>query len=124
MGAERGSTVVATVLAFGFGLLVFTLLAQFVVWQYGRGAVRAAAQEAARAAAPLDAAPGACAERFEQVRSGLLAGTIGDGVGTARCTSTGGLVTVTVDVRFQRWLPISPDWAFTVTAVAVEEVEL
>jgi hypothetical protein len=105
-------------------LLFFTLLAQFAVWQYGRGAVRAAAQEAARAAAPLGAPPDACARRFDQVRSGLLGGRLGDGVGPVRCQVTGSVVEVTAEVTFERWLPISPDWSFTVTAVAVKEQPL
>ena len=112
---------VATLLAFGVALLFFTLLAQFAVWQYGRGAVRAAAQEAARAAAPLGAPPDTCGRRFEQVRTGLLGGRLGEGVGPVRCDTEGELVSVSVDVTFQRWLPISPDWSFTVRAVAIKE---
>jgi hypothetical protein len=115
---------VATLVAFGGALVFFTLLAQFAVWQYGRGAVRAAAQEAARAAAPLEAPPDACTRRFDQVRSGLLGGALGDGVGPVRCEVTDGLVQVRADVTFERWLPISPDWSFTVTAVAVKEQPL
>lgn len=115
---------VATLLAFGGALLFFTLLAQFAVWQYGRGAVRAAAQEAARAAAPLGAPPDACTRRFDEVRSGLVGGRLGDGIGPVACEVTGGLVRVRADVRFERWLPISPDWTFTVTAVAVKEEPL
>jgi hypothetical protein len=123
-GPQRGSTVVATLLAFGGALLFFTLLAQFATWQYARGAVRAAAQEAARAAAPPDAPAHVCVDRFDQVRSGLLGGRLGDGVGPVGCEVDGAVVRVRAEVRFQRWLPISPDWAFTVTAVAVKEQPL
>lgn len=115
---------IATLFAFGIALLFFTLLAQFAVWQYGRGAVRSAAEEAARAAAPLAADPGACTRRFEEVRTGLLGGRLGDGVGAPRCRLVGDLVEVSADVRFERWLPISPDWSFTVTAVALKEQPL
>lgn len=111
----------ATLVAFGAALVFFTLLAQFAVWQYGRGAVQAATQEAARAAAPLGAAPDACARRFDQVRHGLLGGSLGDGVGPVRCRADERVVEVSVDVAFERWLPISPDWSFTVTAVVVRE---
>lgn len=115
---------VATLAAFGVALVFFTLLAQFAVWQYGRGAVRAAAQEAARAAAPLGAGPEACSARFDQVRHGLLGGGLGKGVGPVRCSAGGPVVEVSVDVVFHRWLPISPDWSFTVTAVVVKEEPL
>ena len=115
---------VGTLAAFGVALVFFTLLAQFAVWQYGRGAVRAAAQEAARAAAPLGAGPEACSARFDQVRRGLLGGGLGDGVGPVRCSVGGPVVEVSVDVAFRRWLPISPDWSFTVTAVVVKEQPL
>jgi hypothetical protein len=112
---------VATLAAFGVALVFFTLLTQFSVWQYGRGAVRAAAQEAARAAAPLHAGSEACRDRFDEVRTGLLGGPLGDGVGPVRCDVGGTVVAVSVDVVFRRWLPLSPDWSFTVSAVAVKE---
>ena len=114
----------STLAAFGVALVFLTLLAQFSVWQYGRGAVRSAAQEAARAAAPLGADAGNCRARFDQVRSGLLGGRLGDGVGPVRCDDRGPWVEVGVDVVFSRWLPVSPDWSFTVTAVAVKEQPL
>jgi hypothetical protein len=116
--------VVPTLLAFGAALVWFTLLCQFSVWQYGRGAVRAAAQEAARAGAPLGATEEECLRRFDQVRSGLLGGRLGSGIGHPRCDVAGPLVEVTVEVTFERWLPISPDWSFSVTALAVKEEPL
>lgn len=103
-------------------LTFFTLFAQFAVWQYGRGSVRSASLEAARAAAPLEALAGACERRFDDVVSGLLGGPLGDQVSAPRCDIGADLVTVSVDVDFEPWLPISPGWSFTVTATAVREV--
>lgn len=103
-------------------LVTFTLFAQFAVWQYGRGVVRSAALEAARAASPLGAVPGACERRFADVREGLLGGALGAQVSEPRCVVGVGTITVTVDARFERWLPVSPDWSFTVTATAAREV--
>lgn len=102
-------------------LVFFTLFTQFAVWQYGRGAVRSAALEAARAAAPLEALPGACQRRFESVTSGLLGGPLGDQVSPPRCDIGTDVVEVSADVRFDPWLPISPGWSFTVTATAARE---
>jgi hypothetical protein len=121
--AERGSATITTLVAFGLFLTFFTLFAQFAVWQYGRGAVRSAALEAARAAAPMEAVPGACERRFDDVTNGLLGGPLGDQVSPPVCDVGTDLVVVSADVRFEPWLPISPEWSFTVTATAVREVE-
>lgn len=120
--AQRGSATLSTVAALGLLLTFVVLLLQFSVWQYGRGVLRSAALEAARAGAVLDAPSGVCERRFETIQSALLSGRLGDGVEEARCELTDELVTVSVDARFERWLPISPDWSFTVTATAVREV--
>ncbi len=122
LGAQRGSATLSTIGALGVLLTFVVLLLQFSIWQYGRGVLRSAAMEAARAGAVLDAPVGACERRFESVRSALLAGRLGDDVGTARCEVTAEVVIVTVDARFERWLPLSPDWSFTVTAIAVREM--
>jgi hypothetical protein len=118
---ERGSAALSTVAAIGMLLVFVTLIVQFAMWQYGRGVLRSATLEAARAGAPMGSAVGACERRFESVRSTLLAGRLGDQTGAVRCVLTDEVVTVEVDARFERWLPISPGWDFTVQAVAVRE---
>lgn len=120
--SERGSATVTTLVAFGLFLIFFTLFAQFAVWQYGRGAVRSATLEAARAAAPLEAVSGACERRFDDVTSGLLGGALGEQVSAPRCELGIDVVVVSADVQFEPWLPISPEWSFTVTATATREV--
>lgn len=120
---ERGSGAITTLVAMGMFLVILTLFTQIAVWQYGRGVIRSAALEAARAEAVLDAGQGSCAQRFEQVRSDLLGGELGDNVGAVQCSTLTDRVVVTVDAKFERWLPISPDWEFTVTAVATREQE-
>jgi hypothetical protein len=112
---------VATLASAGALLVFFVLFTQFLVWHYGRAVLRSAVFEAARAQAPLGAPNGSCEQRFLEVRSGLLAGSLGDGVGSITCVVSDGLVLASVDVRFERWLPISPDWEFTVEAVAIRE---
>ncbi len=111
----------SSIAAIGLFLAVATLFCQFAVWQYGRGVVRAAALEAARAETPLGAAPGSCLRRFDDAREDLLGGALGDQVGPARCEVSDERVTATVAVAFESWLPLSPDWHFTVSAVAVRE---
>lgn len=121
--SERGSATITTLVAFGLFLTFFVTFAQYSVWLYGRGTVRSAALEAARAASPLEALPGACERRFDDVRSGLLGGTLGDQVGSARCVIGPEVVVVTANVDFEPWLPVSPGWSFTVTATSVRETE-
>lgn len=103
-------------------LVFFTLFTQFAVWQYGRGAVRSASLEAARAAAPLDAPPEACERRFDSVLAGLLGGSLGDQVSAPNCVLGADVIEVTAEVRFDPWLPMSPGWSFTVRTTAAREV--
>ena len=118
---QRGSAALSPVAAFGLLLVFITLLAQFAVWGYARAVVRAAALEGARAAAPLEAPVGACERRFDLVRGDLLAGRLGTQVSNADCVIDDDLVTVRVDAHLQRWLPISPDWDFTIEVITVRE---
>lgn len=118
---ERGSAALTAVAAMGMFLVILTLFVQFAVWQYGRGVLRSAALEAARAEAGLDALDGSCQLRFGEVRSELLGGDLGEQVSEVRCAVTDDRVVVSVDADFEAWLPISPDWSFTVTAIAVRE---
>lgn len=120
---ERGSATITTLVAMGMFLIMLTLFTQFAVWQYGRGVLRSAALEAARSEAVLDAGVGLCEQRFNQVRTELLGGQMGAGVGAPTCTLYEDRVVVSVEAHFEHWLPISPDWDFTVTAVATREVE-
>ncbi len=99
----------------------FVLITQFAVWQYGRGAVQSAANEAARSAAGFGSDPGECFRVFNAARNDLLGGSLGAGVGSPRCTVGAEFVEVVVPVRFERWLPVSPDWEFEVRAVAAIE---
>lgn len=120
---QRGAATLSGVLSIGILLVVFVLVAQFSAWIYGRGALRAAAQDGARHAAPLDAPAGTCEAAFERVRSELLRGALGDGVGEVRCTIGPDVVLVEVSARFESWLPITPGWNTTVRAIAVREAE-
>ncbi len=101
--------------------VAFVLIAQFAVWQYGRGAVQAAANDAVRAAAAYQAQPGTCEAAFQAARADLLGGSIGDGVGAPQCLVGPEFAEAIVPVTFERWLPLSPDWTFEVRAVAARE---
>jgi hypothetical protein len=107
--------------AVGIMFVAFALIAQFAVWQYGQGAVQAAADDAAQVVSAYGADPNGCRQAFEDARSDLLGGSLGRGVGEPRCLSDGEFVEVVVPVTFHRWLPFSFDWSFEVRAAAAVE---
>ncbi len=119
--SERGSVALAGMAAISMLFIAFVIIAQFAVWQYGRGAVQASANEAARAGAGFEADSSDCYHAFQEARDDLLGGSLGDGVGTPRCTTGGEFAEVTVPVTFERWVPFSPDWTFEVRAIAATE---
>lgn len=119
-GDESGSTAPAYVFAVGVSLIFFVLLVQFVVWQYGRGVVRAALDEGARVGAPAEASLADCETRAVDVLADLLGGAMGDEV-EVRCTQAGSQVVAEATVTFRAWLPPSPDWSFQVAASARKE---
>ncbi len=118
---ERGAILLPGVVGIAMMFFAFVLITQFAVWQYGRGAIQSAANEAARASAAYGADVSACTQAFEAARSDLLGGSLGNGVGQPSCTANGEFTEVIVPVTFQKWLPISPDWSFEVRAVAAIE---
>jgi hypothetical protein len=117
---ELGSAAPAYVFAVGLSLIFFVLLVQFVVWQYGRGVVRAALDEGARVGAPAEAGLADCESRAVAVLADLLGGAMGDEV-AVRCTQAGSQVVAEATVTFRAWLPPSPDWSFRVAATARKE---
>jgi hypothetical protein len=118
---ERGFLTVQYVLAVGLSFILLVLVANLLVDLYARAAVRDALEEGTRAVVPVDAAPGACVDRANDVVQNLLRGPIGRGI-NIRCETTLGIVTATADVRLPSWLPgLTPDWTFAARAIAVRD---
>lgn len=119
-----GFLTVEYVAVIGLSLVVFTMLANVVVVQYGRGVVRATLDEAARAGARAAGPPAAAVDRCRRVaargRAAYLGGRLGDRVGF-RCRVAAGRVAVTARVVFPSWVPGVPDWRFTAEASARRE---
>ena len=120
--AERGVFTLPAVAGIGVLLLRFVMVGQFAVWIYAKGVLRSAVQSAAREGAPIEAPPGSCDHAFELARRQLLGGELGRGVGDVRCHEGERIITVEVDAHFSSWLPFTPDWDTSVSAVAVREV--
>jgi hypothetical protein len=115
-------TTVQYVTAVGMALVVFVAMANAVVDLYARGAVRAAVDEGARAAAPYDASTAACTERAQAVVGALAGGAIGRGV-RIDCRTRDGEVEARAKVDLASWLPGVPDWSFALIGRAVKERE-
>jgi hypothetical protein len=99
---------------------MFAVLANFVVFVYARGVVRAAVDEGARRGGRLGAGTGQCEARAEDVVDDLLGGQLGDGVSVS-CSRSEGLVVARGRARFESWLPLVPDWNFTLEGRSVRE---
>lgn len=117
---DRGFVTVQYVAVVGLSLLLVVALTNVVVFQYGRGVVRAALDEGARAGVRTTAGVPECEARAGDVLADLLGGAMGAGV-TLACTDDGVLLRATAEVVFVGWLPAVPDWAFTAEASAVRE---
>lgn len=116
--ADRGVSSVQFVLASGLALILFLALANLVVVQYGRGAVRSALEQGARAGSTAGVA--ACENTAQQVIADLLGGRMSDGLAIG-CNLSGGTMVASASVTFDSWTPLTPDFGFTLTSSAVVE---
>lgn len=122
---EDGFLTVQYVAVVALSLLLFTLLANLVVLQYGRGALRATVDEAARAGSRVTASPSeavaTCRRVAAQALGAYLGGTMGEEV-VLDCAAAEERVVVTGRAAFRGWLPGIPDWVVTDRASARREV--
>lgn len=118
VASERGMATVQYVVIAGLSLFLFVAFANLIVFQYGRGVVRAALDEGVRAGAPLGAQPSDCQARLDGFLDDLLGGEMGRGV-DGECGIDGDFVVATATVHFEGW--VIPDWDFNLSATAVKE---
>jgi hypothetical protein len=118
---EEGMTTVQYVAATALSLIAFVMMANFIVFLYARGVVRAAVDEGARAGSHFGATTAECDSRARDVLGDLLAGPLGSDV-TVRCESNADEMHATVHVTLHGWLPaLVPDWKFSLDARSVKE---
>ena len=120
---DGGMTTTQYVAATAFSLLAFVMLANFIVFSYARGVVRAAVDEGARAGGRFGSSEAECEERAGDVLGDLLGGPLGSGV-EVRCRVDGGeeVMRAHADVVLRGWIPgLTPDWSFTLEAQSVKE---
>jgi hypothetical protein len=120
--APRAGGFVTTqfVLAVAFSLLLFVMLCNAIVYQYGRGVVRSALDEGVRSGSRASGSTTTCLQAAEQVRRSLLGGPIGAHV-SLRCALVAGQVRATASGYLPSWLPLVPDWPVELSATAVKE---
>lgn len=115
---ERGFISVEYMMAVAFTLLFLVMMTNLVVVQYGRGVVRAAVDEGARAGALVDNSLDRCNERATSMLDNI------SGIGKAndvRCIIEGDQVEARASVQFAAWLPGIPTMTENATAVSRKE---
>jgi hypothetical protein len=118
---ERGFTTIQYVVATGFSLLLFVLVANLLVDLYERGAVRDALDEGARTGVPIGAAPEDCFVRARDVVRSIAGGS-SLRVDDLACVADGDRVVATARVTLRSWFPmIVPDWHLSLRASAHRE---
>jgi hypothetical protein len=117
---ELGISTPQFVASASLALLLFVLMANMIVFQYGKGVVRGALDEGVRAAAPVGTGVAECERAVGAILDELLGGSMGDGV-DAHCGTDGVSMTAVADVTFPSWIPGVPDWSFRAMAVGVKE---
>ncbi|HEX6301463.1 MAG TPA: hypothetical protein VF148_13440 [Acidimicrobiia bacterium] len=115
---DCGVTSVQFVLASALALILFLALANLVVVQYGKGAIRSALEQGARAG--TTAGPAVCEETAGRVVSDLLSGRMSDGL-VLSCSISGGSMVASASAVFESWTPLTPDFAFSLSSSAVIE---
>jgi hypothetical protein len=119
-GRAGGFVTTQFVLAVALSLMLFVMLCNAIVYQYGRGVVRAALDEGVRSASRAGGTVSACEAAAEEVRHTLLGGPIGSHV-AIRCGLVADTVQATATGYLPSWLPLVPDWSIDLAASAVKE---
>lgn len=116
---DRGITSVQFLLAAALSLIVFLALANLVVVQYGRGAIRSALDQGARAGV-IAGSEQVCESAARDVLAQLLGGRMGESVSVG-CVSRQGLMTASASAVFESWTPMTSDFVVVVSGEAAME---
>jgi len=118
---EHGFTTIQYVVATGFSLLLFVMIANLLVDLYERGAVRDALDEGVRAAKPVGATTHDCETRAREVLASVAGGTSLH-VAELSCVQDGDRVVASARVALRSWFPaLLPDWRLDLHAAAHRE---
>ena len=117
---DAGATFITLAIATAIVFVLITGIIQVIIFQYGKGTVRAALDEAARAGARSATPVDACQQRAADVLGDLLGGPMGDGV-VVTCADAADRVVVTATVHFDGWFGRVTSYDATLTASAAKE---
>lgn len=117
---DAGFVSIQFLAATGLSLVVLVWMLYFVTVQYGRGVIRAALYEGARAGSQAPASETECETRAQDVLRDLLGGQMGREI-TVRCEVEGDLIRASAEGVFRKWLDLLPDVPIQMTTVAVKE---
>lgn len=117
---DRGAALISLIIATGVSLVLLTGVIQVITFQYGKGTVRAALDEGARAGSRSGEPVAACQARAADVLDDLLGGPMGDGV-TVTCADGGDRVVATAVVHFDGWFGRLTGYDSTLFASAAKE---
>ena len=117
---DTGATFIALVVATGIVLILLTGIIQVIIFQYGKGTVRAALDEAAHAGSRSPTSVDTCQTRAANVLADLLGGDMGKGV-QVTCVDAGDHIVVTAHIHFSGWFGSLTDYDTTLTASATKE---
>lgn len=105
-------------LASAIGLILFLALANLVVVQYGRGAIRSALEQGVDAGTVGGAV--VCEETATAVVENLLGGRMSDDL-MMSCVAAGDTMVASARATFESWTPLTPDFEISLTSQAVVE---
>ena len=118
---QRGFTTIQYVVATGFSLLFFVLIANLLVDLYARGAVRDALDEGVHAAVPVSSGPADCEARAREVVRSIVGGSLLR-LDELRCAREGEMLVARARISLRSWLPmVVPDWHLDLRAAALPE---
>jgi hypothetical protein len=118
---DDGFSTIQYVVATGFSLLLFVMIANLLVDLYERGAVRDALDEGVRAAMPAAATIHDCEARIHDVLASVAGGS-SLRVAELSCVNDGDRVIASAHVALRSWFPaLLPDWQLDLHAVAHRE---
>ena len=117
--ADCGVSSVQFLLASALALLLFLAFANLVAVQYGRGALRSALDQGARAGA-LSGSVDDCEAKVGDVVGQLLGGRMSDGL-VVRCAVSGDVMIADGSAMFESWTPLTTDFAISMASEAAME---
>lgn len=112
-------TSVQFLLASALALILFLAFANLVVVQYGRGAIRSALEQGARAGA-VSASTLDCESKARDVVAQLLGGRMSEGL-VVGCALAVDRVVAQASATFQSWTILTPDFQVSMSTEAFLE---